>query len=444
MTTAARRGAGRAPCGPGRRSGGVSADGDVLVPAERLAEIRAQIESFPPLTPRQPRHSPIAGLVLTNGDLDHCLGLLSLRESHPLTVYATESVRAGFTRGNVLYRTLERFEGQVTWRALALDGDGAGRSAARGSRSDSADDHRDRHAREVAAASGETTCAPSPEDNVGLVIHDPRTGGRLAYFSGVAGPAPAIARALADADVLFFDGTFWSSDELIAAGLGTRRAEEMAHWPLGGPEGSRVFSAPARAEDPAFTSTTPTRFCARRAPNGGRSTPPGSRSPPTVWSCRCEPGRRADVARPIAASELLTPDELVARLRAEGVRRYHDQHPFHQRMHEGKLSRAELQAWTLNRYYYQTRIPIKDAIIVSKSEDPAFRRAWIRRIHDHDGDGPDDGGPRAVAAAGRGGGARSAKRWRAAAASCPACASPAIPTSRSAARARWWWRSPRR
>jgi pyrroloquinoline-quinone synthase len=81
----------------------------------------------------------------------------------------------------------------------------------------------------------------------------------------------------------------------------------------------------------------------------------------------------------------LPPEELVARLRAEGVRRYHDQHPFHQAMHAGELTRAELQAWTLNRYYYQTRIPIKDAIILSKSEDPAFRRAWIRRIHDHDG-----------------------------------------------------------
>ena len=81
----------------------------------------------------------------------------------------------------------------------------------------------------------------------------------------------------------------------------------------------------------------------------------------------------------------LTAAELVARLREEGVKRYHDQHPFHQAMHAGKLTRAQLQAWTLNRYYYQTRIPIKDAVILSKSEDPAFRRAWIRRIHDHDG-----------------------------------------------------------
>jgi len=95
-----------------------------------------------------------------------------------------------------------------------------------------------------------------------------------------------------------------------------------------------------------------------------------------------------------ADGALLAPEQLVARLRAEGVGRYHDQHPFHRRMHDGRLSRAELQRWTLNRYYYQTRIPIKDAIIVSKSEDPAFRRAWIRRIHDHDGDqgGVEEGG----------------------------------------------------
>jgi len=92
------------------------------------------------------------------------------------------------------------------------------------------------------------------------------------------------------------------------------------------------------------------------------------------------------------AGPLLAPDELCARLRAEGVRRYHDQHPFHQLMHEGKLTRAQIQSWTLNRYYYQTRIPIKDAIIVSKSDDPAFRRLWIHRIHDHDGDDADSGG----------------------------------------------------
>jgi pyrroloquinoline-quinone synthase len=80
---------------------------------------------------------------------------------------------------------------------------------------------------------------------------------------------------------------------------------------------------------------------------------------------------------------------LVEELRAAGVARYHDQHPFHLRMHAGSLTRMELQRWVLNRYYYQTRIPIKDALILSKSEDSAFRRMWIHRIHDHDD--PDGG-----------------------------------------------------
>lgn len=78
-------------------------------------------------------------------------------------------------------------------------------------------------------------------------------------------------------------------------------------------------------------------------------------------------------------------DEFVEKLRAEGSARYHASHPFNLAMHEGSLYREQLQLWVINRYYYQTRIPIKDAIIVSKSEDPNFRRQWLRRITDHDG-----------------------------------------------------------
>jgi pyrroloquinoline-quinone synthase len=88
----------------------------------------------------------------------------------------------------------------------------------------------------------------------------------------------------------------------------------------------------------------------------------------------------------------MTPAELEAALRAVGAERYHHQHPFHLLMHEGKLSRGQLQAWALNRYYYQSIIPIKDAVILSRSEDPEFRRAWRKRIVDHDGDGKKPGG----------------------------------------------------
>jgi len=85
-------------------------------------------------------------------------------------------------------------------------------------------------------------------------------------------------------------------------------------------------------------------------------------------------------------------DAFEARLRAVGAARYHDQHPFHLRMHAGTLSRAELQTWVRNRYYYQTRIPVKDAVILTKADDAAFRREWVQRLHDHDGRAPGEGG----------------------------------------------------
>jgi pyrroloquinoline-quinone synthase len=88
----------------------------------------------------------------------------------------------------------------------------------------------------------------------------------------------------------------------------------------------------------------------------------------------------------------LTFDELRAALRQVGEERYHHKHPFHLQMHDGKLSRGQLQAWALNRYYYQSIIPMKDAIILSRATDPSFRRVWRKRIVDHDGDEKRNGG----------------------------------------------------
>jgi len=178
--------------------------------------------------------------VLTNGDLDHVLGLLSLRESHPLTVFATEAVRRGFTEGNVLYRTLERFEGQVTWRRLRL-GEETALAPGLTVLPFAVPGKRPIHLE----LGGEGGAGGDPaEDSVGLVIRgdgDPaRGGGRrraLVYISAAAAWTPEIEARVAGADAVFFDGTFWSSDELIAAGLGTKRAEEMAHLPIGGPGG---------------------------------------------------------------------------------------------------------------------------------------------------------------------------------------------------------------
>ena len=93
-----------------------------------------------------------------------------------------------------------------------------------------------------------------------------------------------------------------------------------------------------------------------------------------------------------AARELLSREEFTAELHRIGEERYHHRHPFHLLMHEGKLTRGQLQGWALNRYYYQSRIPVKDAIILSRSSDRDFRRAWRKRIVDHDGDSADQGG----------------------------------------------------
>jgi pyrroloquinoline-quinone synthase len=88
----------------------------------------------------------------------------------------------------------------------------------------------------------------------------------------------------------------------------------------------------------------------------------------------------------------LTPDQLEARLREIGAERYHNRHPFHRLMRDGKLDRGQLQAWALNRYYYQSRIPAKDAYLLARLPTPALRREWRRRIIDHDGESESTGG----------------------------------------------------
>jgi pyrroloquinoline-quinone synthase len=87
-----------------------------------------------------------------------------------------------------------------------------------------------------------------------------------------------------------------------------------------------------------------------------------------------------------------SPEEFESRLRRIGSEHYHHRHPFNLRMHAGTLEPEEIRTWVANRYYYQTRIPIKDGLILAKAQDPAFRRDWIRRIHDHDGERAGEGG----------------------------------------------------
>ena len=204
-------------------------------------DVRQQIEGSAELHPTGPRSTPIRAVLLTNGDLDHVLGLFSLRESTPLEVWATDAVRAGLEERNALMRTLHRFPEQLTWRRLEL-----GRAVALG-------DGTTVEARPMAGKApvhlvGITP--PSAEDNVALWVRD---GGRLLVYASACASLEGLAAAFDEADALLFDGTFWSSDELVAAGLSRARAEDMAHLPIGGERGSMAGLATSRARRKIYT-----------------------------------------------------------------------------------------------------------------------------------------------------------------------------------------------
>src|ERR1700712_601851 len=94
----------------------------------------------------------------------------------------------------------------------------------------------------------------------------------------------------------------------------------------------------------------------------------------------------------LAPAVLMSSDALEAALRAIGAERYHILHPFHRALHDGKLNRGQVQAWALNRYYYQSRIPAKDASLIARLPNSDLRRAWRSRLEDHDGHEPGTGG----------------------------------------------------
>lgn len=191
-------------------------------------DVLAQIQKTPALWPRAPRHSPIAAIVLTNGDMDHVLGLFSLRESYPLALYATSSVRRGLEE-SAFIRTLRRFEGQLVVRELVLGaraeladaaGEPLGLAVTPSAMSGKLPVHFVGHAKGAA------------EDNVALSFTDGR--GSLMYAA--AGASAEVD--LGGHDVVLFDGTFYREDELVRLGLSKSYARDMAHVPIGGDAGS--------------------------------------------------------------------------------------------------------------------------------------------------------------------------------------------------------------
>ena len=195
----------------------ISADGERWVLFNASPDVLRQIEATPELWPRASRHSPIAAIVLTNGDVDHVAGLLSLRERQPLTIACTARVFGGLFERNVLLRTLQRVDGHLRWEQLAIN---AGTMLAG-------------LAITPIAAPGKTPVHlggdAHAEDNIGVVVSS--NGRSLAYVSA-AGAAADLPTRVAGVDVLLFDGTFYSNDELVAQGLGQGTAASMAHLPI--------------------------------------------------------------------------------------------------------------------------------------------------------------------------------------------------------------------
>lgn len=214
----------------------VSADGERWFLLNASPDVLRQIQERSELWPKALRGSPICGVVLTNGDLDHVLGLFQLRESQPLALYATSRVHLGL-RQNAALRTLHRFDGQLGARNLEL-----GKVCELRSPDDrpsgvfveavSAGGKPPLHLRESVASEA----GAEAEDNVVLRVRT-ASSGVLVYASAVA-DVERTRHSFQGASALLLDGTFWSENELPDLGVGLGPARTMAHQPVGGEQGS--------------------------------------------------------------------------------------------------------------------------------------------------------------------------------------------------------------
>jgi pyrroloquinoline quinone biosynthesis protein B len=211
----------------------VSADGERWVLLNASPDLRQQVAARRVLWPRALRESPIAAVVVTDAEIDHTIGLMLLREaSARIPVYAPVGVTALLQDEWPLFRVLAAYAG-VDPRPLP-DGDrvmlrdAAGRDLGLHCTAVSVARRPPRYAR----------AAPAGSYDVGLRLEDRRSGGAFAYIP-TAGAVDGAVRTLATGvDLLCFDGTFWSDDELQAAGIDAPNARAMGHLPVGGPDGS--------------------------------------------------------------------------------------------------------------------------------------------------------------------------------------------------------------
>ncbi len=222
-------------------SAAVSSDGRRWFLLNASPDVHAQLAGLPVAEPDGLRHVPVEGVVLTDAELDHTLGVVLLREGRHLQVYATPAVQRVLEHDTRLLPVTRAFADvlvrplatDVTTPLVYLDGCPAGLSVT---------------AFEVPAGPPRFATHEQPGHTVGLLVRDDASGGVCAFVPGCGGLDGGLLDRLGAADLLLFDGTFWTDDELISLGIGERTARQMDHLPVSGPDGSleRLARLPAR------------------------------------------------------------------------------------------------------------------------------------------------------------------------------------------------------
>lgn len=214
-------------------SAAVSVDGERWFLLNASPDVREQLDCLPGPIPVRVRHAPVEGIAVTDAELDHTLGIMLLREARFLQVYATPAVRAILERDSRILPVTQAFARveiteMVPERTVTLhyrDGETSGIRV-----------------QPFRVPAGPPRFAREDADGhtVGLMLEDANTGGRCAFVPGCGNLDEDLLDRLAETDLVLFDGTFWTDDELIALGISDRRAREMDHQPVSGQDGTLV------------------------------------------------------------------------------------------------------------------------------------------------------------------------------------------------------------
>lgn len=211
----------------------VSANGRDWLLLNASPDIRQQIQAVPALQPKHgPRHTPIAAVLLTNGDVDHVAGLLGLRERQAFTLYGTAETLESLA-GNRIFDVMDR---EIVRRQAVVPGESFEAVPGLAVRLMPVPGKVPLWRENEPMRLGEES-----EATVGVIL----TGGgkRIAYIPGCAAMPPWLRETIAGADLLLFDGTLWEDDEMIRYGLGSKTGRRMGHMQIAGPDGSMAALA---------------------------------------------------------------------------------------------------------------------------------------------------------------------------------------------------------